>query len=74
MQGIELFQKLYIGLEYLVPKDMGKPSKINKVVREFCKFSRRVKAVSIMSKNFKYPRVEGKTLYPQNVFLECLIM
>ena len=62
VQGIELFQKLYVRLEYGVPKDMGKSSKINRVVREFCKFSQRVKAVSIISKNGKYPMVEGKTL------------
>ena len=48
LQGIELFQKLYVGLD-VVPKDMGKSSKINKVVRAFCKFSQIVKAVSIMS-------------------------
>ena len=53
VQGIELFQKLYGGLEYVVSKDMGKSSKINEVVREFCKISERVKAASIMSKNCK---------------------
>ena len=42
--------------------DMEKSCKINKVAREFCKFSRRVKELSIMSKNCKYPRVQGKTL------------
>ena len=62
IQGIELFQKLYIGLEYMVPKDIGKSFKINKVVRDFCKFSQRVKTVTIMNKNCKYPRVEGKSL------------
>ena len=62
VQGIKLFQKLYIGLEYMVRKDMGKSSYINKVARKFLKFSRKVKAVSIMSKNFKHPRVERKTL------------
>ena len=66
VQGIELFQKLYIGLEYVMPKDMGKPSKVNKVVREFCKLSERVKAVSIMSENCRYPRVEGKTSQGSN--------
>ena len=59
VQGIELFQKLYIGLEYVVTKNIGKSSKINKVVREFCKFSQRVKAVSVMGKNCKYPGVDG---------------
>ena len=43
---------------YVVPKDMGKSSKINKVVKEFCKFIQRVKVVSILSKNCKYPRVD----------------
>ena len=62
VQGIEQFQKLYIGLEYVAPKYMGKPSKINKVAREFCKFSQRVKTVSIMSENCKYPWAEGETL------------
>ena len=45
----------------MVPKDMGRSSYIYKVVRKFCKFSQKVKAVSIMSKNFKYPMIEGKT-------------
>ena len=62
VQGIEQFQKLYVGLEYVAPKYMGKSSKINKVVRKFFKFSQRVKAVSIISKNCKYPWAEGKTL------------
>ena len=61
VQAIELFQKLYIGLEYMVPKDMGKTPKINKVFMEFCKFSQRIKAVAIISKNCKCARVEGKT-------------
>ena len=43
VEGIELFQKLYKWLEHMVPKDMRNSSKINKAVREFCKFSQRVK-------------------------------
>ena len=62
VEGTELFQKLHKGVEYMVPKDMGKSSKINKVIREFRRFSWRVKAVSIMSKNGKYPRAARKTL------------
>ena len=62
VQGIELLQKLYIELEYMVPKVIGKSSSIDKVVQKFSKFSQKIKAVSIMSKNFKSPRVAGKTL------------
>ena len=53
----------------MVPKDMGRSSYIYKVVRKFCKFSQKVKAVFIMSKNFKYPMIEGKTF--QHTFFFC---
>ena len=73
MQGIELFQKLYIGLEYVVPKDIGKSSKINKVVREFCKFSQRVKVDPLWVKIVNIQGLMEKLSGPQNVFLKCLI-
>ena len=53
LQGIELFQKLYIGLEYMVSKATGNSSEINKVVQKCCKFSQKVKVVSTMSKKLK---------------------
>ena len=46
----------------------GKIIQINKVVKEFCNFSRRIKTVSIMSKNCKYPKNEGKTLLHRKHF------
>ena len=73
MQGIELFQKLYIGLEYVVPKDIGKSSKINKVVREFCKFSQTVKVDPLWVKIVNIQGLMEKLSDPQNVFLKCLI-
>ena len=77
LEGIELFQKLYKWLEHMVPKDMRNSSKINKAVREFCKFSQRVKLwikVFIINKIVNIQGFREKPQNPQNVFLECLIM
>ena len=42
VQSLSFSGNLAKGLEYVVPKDMGKSSKINKDVRTFCKVSPRV--------------------------------
>ena len=75
VQGIELLQKLYIELEYMVPKVIGKSSSIDKVVQKFSKFSQKIKAVYLSwVKILKVQGLREKPSNPQNLFLEWFIL